>query len=175
MNTKAAPVADLDPGEKQGRTEIQLACFRVENLLYGLDIMRIREIVRPLKITPIPRSPAFVEGVVNLRGAVIPVVDLRRRFDLEIPPVDRHTRVMICSIGGRVVGLQVDEVAEVRRYVRKDIQPAPHFIKGSGAEFFLGVCRRDDDLVMILDLDRILSSEEKIDLAGLGSTSLPAS
>jgi purine-binding chemotaxis protein CheW len=136
--------------------------------------MRIREIVRPLKITRIPRAPAFVEGVVNLRGAVIPVVDLRRRFDLDIPADDRHTRVMICSISGRVVGLQVDEVAEVRRYVRKDVQPAPHFIKGSGAEFFLGVCRHDDDLVMILDLDRILSSTEKIDLAGLGAIAPPA-
>ncbi len=156
--------------EQADRKELQLACFRVGVLHYGLDIMRIREIIRPERITPIPKSPAFVEGVINLRGAVIPVVDLRRRFDLEIPPDDRKTRVIICALAGRILGLQVDEVAEVRRYVRQEIQPAPHFIKGRGAEFFLGVCRRDEDLLMILDLDRVLSSEEKIDLTDLESS-----
>ncbi|TYP00133.1 CheW protein [Geothermobacter ehrlichii] len=152
-----------------GRVEVQLACFRVGHLYYGLDIMRIREVIRPMKITPIPKSPAFVEGVINLRGAVIPVVDMRRRFDLEIPPDGRKTRIMICAVSGRVIGLKVDEVAEVRSYGRGDIQPAPHYIKGPEAEFFLGVCRRDDDLVMILDLEKILSSEEKIDLETLGA------
>ncbi|PNU20025.1 chemotaxis protein CheW [Geothermobacter hydrogeniphilus] len=166
-----SPIVRKDSLEETAevRRELQLACFRVGVLHYGLDIMRIREIIRPLKITPIPKSPTFVEGVINLRGAVIPIVDLRRRFDLDIPADDRRTRIIICALGGRVIGLKVDEVAEVRRYVRQDIQPAPHFIKGRDAEFFLGVCRKDDDLVMILDLDRVLSSEEKIDLADLQS------
>ncbi|RMF46222.1 MAG: purine-binding chemotaxis protein CheW [Deltaproteobacteria bacterium] len=150
------------------RQEIQLACFRVGSLYYGIDILRIREVIRPLRITPIPKAPAFVEGVVNLRGTVIPVVDLRRRFDLEIPEDDRRTRIMICAVYGRIIGLKVDEVAEVRSYGRVDIQPAPHFIKGREAEFFLGVCRRDDDLIMILDLEKILTSEERIDLESVG-------
>lgn len=156
-----------------GRAEIQLACFRVGHLFYGLDIMRIKEVIRPLKITPIPKSPAFVEGVINLRGAFIPVVDLRRRFDLEVPPDGRGTRIMICAVFGRVIGLKVDEVADVRTYGRGDIQPAPHYIKGPGAEFFLGVCRRNDDLVMILDLEKILSSDERIDLETLGAEAEP--
>lgn len=156
-------------GETEARQEIQLACFRVGALFYGLDILRIREVIRPLKITAIPKSPAFVDGVINLRGTVIPVVDLRRRFDLDVPRDDRRTRIMICAVYGRIIGLKVDEVAEVRTYGRGEIQPAPHFIKGRGAEFFLGVCRRGDDLVMILDLEKILTSEERIDLEAIGA------
>jgi len=156
-------VAETD----SSRQEVQLACFRVGDQLYGLNILRIREIVRPQKLRPVPKAPAFIEGVMNLRGAVIPVVDLRRRFDLPVPPHDRKTRTIICAISGRIVGLMVDEVAEVRRYSRQEIQPAPHFLQGRGAEYFLGVCRRDDDLVMVIDLLKILSSEAKIDLPQL--------
>lgn len=149
---------------EKGRKEIQLACFRIGTELYALDIMRIREIIRPQKLTAVPRAPAFIEGVINLRGVVIPVVDMRRRFGQDIPPENRHNRVIICNVIGKILGLMVDEVAEVRRYTRDDIQPAPQFLKGKGAEFFLGVCRRDDELVMVLDLEKILSTEEQIDL-----------
>lgn len=144
------------------RQEIQLACFRVGDQLYGLDILRIREIVRPQKLRPVPKSPAFIEGVMNLRGAVIPVVDLRRRFDLPVPPANRRTRIMISAHSGWIVGLLVDEVTEVRRYSRKEIQPAPHYLKGRGAEFFLGVCRCDEELILILDLEKLLSTDEKV-------------
>jgi len=149
---------------EKGRKEIQLACFRIGTELYALDIMRIREIIRPQKLTAVPRAPAFIEGVINLRGVVIPVVDMRRRFGQDITPENRHNRVIICNVIGKILGLMVDEVAEVRRYTRDDIQPAPQFLKGKGAEFFLGVCRRDDELVMVLDLEKILSTEEQIDL-----------
>lgn len=161
MNEKTDKQAKL---EDKGRKEIQLACFRIGTELYALDIMRIREIIRPQKLTAVPRAPAFIEGVINLRGVVIPVVDMRRRFGQEIPPENRHNRVIICNIVGKILGLMVDEVAEVRRYTRDDVQPAPQFLKGKGAEFFLGVCRRDDELIMVLDLEKILSSEEQIDL-----------
>jgi purine-binding chemotaxis protein CheW len=164
MRTQTVQSRDVLPSQDQGRKEIQLACFRVGDQLYGLDILRIREIVRPQKLRPVPRAPAFIEGVMNLRGAVIPVVDLRRRFELAIPPADRQTRIMISALSGRIVGLLVDEVAEVRRYGRKEIQPAPHFLSGRGAQFFLGVCRKDEDLILILDLEKLLSTDEKFDL-----------
>ena len=150
--------------EGKGRKEIQLACFRIATELYGLDIMRIREIIRPQKLTAVPRAPTFIEGVINLRGVVIPVVDMRRRFGQEIPAGNRHNRIIICNVVGKILGLVVDEVVEVRRYTREEIQPAPQFLKGKGAEFFLGVCRREDELIMVLDLERILSTEEQIDL-----------
>lgn len=155
------------------REEVQLACFRVGEQLYALNIMSIREIIRPLRLTAVPKAPPFIEGVINLRGAVIPVVDLRRRFDLAIPENDRKTRVLITSLQGRILGLQVDDVTEVRRYNRNEVLPAPHFIKGPDAEFFLGVCRREDELILILNLEKILSSEERIDLADLDSSAPP--
>jgi len=163
--TKSAPA---HPEEL--RQEIQLACFRIGTEMYALDILRIKEIIRPQRLTPVPKAPAFIEGVINLRGVVIPVIDLRKRFDQPNTDSDRKTRVIICSLAGKILGLMVDEVAEVRRYSRKEVQPAPKFLKGKGAEFFLGVCRRDDDLVMLLDLERILSSDEKIDLDKIEKT-----
>jgi purine-binding chemotaxis protein CheW len=163
--TKSAPA---HPEEL--RQEIQLACFRIGTEMYALDILRIKEIIRPQRLTPVPKAPAFIEGVINLRGVVIPVIDLRKRFDQPKTDSDRKTRVIICSLAGKILGLMVDEVAEVRRYSRKEVQPAPKFLKGKGAEFFLGVCRRDDDLVMLLDLERILSSDEKIDLDKIEKT-----
>ncbi|PLX93354.1 MAG: chemotaxis protein CheW [Desulfuromonas sp.] len=154
------------------RQEIQLACFRVGEALYALDIMRIKEIIRPQKLTPVPKAPPFVEGVINLRGAVIPVVDLRRRFEQPSVETGRKTRVIICSLSGKILGLVVDEVAEVRRYARHEIQPAPRFLKGRGAQFFLGVCRHNDDLIMLLDLPRILSSDERIDMEAIRESAL---
>ncbi|HAD05388.1 MAG: hypothetical protein A2091_10040 [Desulfuromonadales bacterium GWD2_61_12] len=146
------------------RQEIQLACFRVGEAMYALDILRIKEIIRPQKPTRVPRAPDFVEGVINLRGAVIPIIDLRKRFELNAAENDRRARVIICSLSGKILGLMVDEVAEVRRYGRQEIQPTPQYLKGRGAEFFHGVCRRDDDLIMVIDLERILTSGERMDL-----------
>jgi len=155
---------EAPPNSEELRQEIQLACFRIGTEMYALDILRIKEIIRPQRLTPVPKAPAFIEGVINLRGVVIPVVDLRKRFDQPHTDSDRKTRVIICGLSGKILGLMVDEVSEVRRYSRQEIQPAPKFLKGKGAEFFLGVCRNDEDLIMLLDLEKILSSDEKIDL-----------
>lgn len=149
------------------RQEIQLACFRVGSELYALDIMRIKEIIRPQKLTSIPKAPAFIEGVINLRGSVIPVADMRKRFEQPIEGESRKNRIVICSLGGRAIGLLVDEVVEVRRYSRKEISPAPQFIKGGHAEYFHGVARRADELIMLIDLEKVLSSNEKIELQKL--------
>lgn len=149
------------------RQEIQLACFRVGAEMYALDIMKIKEIIRPLKLTPIPKAPSFIEGVINLRGAVIPVADMRKRFDQPVTENDRKNRIVICSLVGKIIGLLVDEVSEVRRYTRQEIAPAPQFLKGPEAEYFLGVARRDDDFIMLVDLEKVLSSNERIALQKL--------
>jgi purine-binding chemotaxis protein CheW len=155
------------PAREGVRQEIQLACFRIGTEMYALDIMRIREIIRPQRLTPVPMAPPFIEGVINLRGAVVPVVDLRKRFEQPAAGPERRTRILICALAGKVIGLMVDEVDEVRRYTRQEIQPSPQFLRGRGSEFFLGVCRRDDQLVMLIDLEKILSSDERIDLEGI--------
>lgn len=155
------------------RQEVQLACFRLGGELYALDIMKIREIIRPQKLTPVPKAPRFIEGVINLRGTVIPVADLRKRFDQKVGEDTRKNRIIVCSLRGRMVGLLVDEVTEVRRYTRQDLSPAPQFLKGPEAEFFLGVARQNDDLVMLIDLEKVLSNDEKIALDKIGQTPDP--
>lgn len=153
-----------EAGRDGSRQEIQLACFRIGTEMYALDIMRIKEIIRPQRLTPVPKAPPFIEGVINLRGVVVPVVDLRKRFDQPATAPERRTRILICALAGKMIGLLVDEVAEVRRYSRQEIQSAPQYLRGQGSDFFLGVCRRDEQLVMLIDLEKILSSGEKIDL-----------
>ena len=146
------------------RSEVKLACFRVGDQMYSLDILRIKEVIRPLKLTPVPKAPLFIEGVINLRGAVLPIVDLRKRFDQPVGVADSKTRILICVLSGKIIGLIVDEVVEVKSFSRNEIQPAPRFTKGLDVDYFIGVCQRDDDLVMIMNLERILSSDEKINL-----------
>ena len=153
-----------DPELDSLRSEIQLACFRVGDQMYSLDILRIKEVIRPLKLTPVPKAPIFIEGVINLRGAVLPVVDLRKRFDQLVDVADSKTRILISVLSGKIIGLIVDEVVEVKSFSRNEIQPAPRFTKGADTDYFLGVCQRNDDLVMILNLEKILSSDEKINL-----------
>ena len=157
------------PDKKVLREEIQLACFRIGSELYALDIMRIKEIIRPQKLTPIPKAPSFIEGVINLRGVVIPVADLRKRFDQPISEANRKNRIIVCSLTGRIIGLMVDEVTEVKRFGRQEIAPAPQFIDGPEANYFLGVARRDEDLIMLIDLEKVLSSDEKIELQKLAN------
>src|SRR5512133_2062133 len=106
-------------------TEIQLACFRLLDDLYAVDIMRIKEIIRPQKLTPLPKAPAFIEGVINLRGTIIPVVDLRKRFEMQQKELTVFTRLLIVRIAGQSVGLVVDDVTEVITVPLKDIKPPP--------------------------------------------------
>ncbi|MGC3996195.1 MAG: chemotaxis protein CheW [Anaeromyxobacter sp.] len=119
---------------------VQLCTFRVGGEDYAIDIMRVREIIPPAPITPVPRAPAFVEGVVRLRGEVIPVLDVRRRLGLPVAPATRKTKYLIVNVAGRRVGLVVDEVTEVLRIQRAEIRPAPGLVEGGGPRFFLGVC-----------------------------------
>lgn len=166
MDISTSPIS-TDSGstdQETHRTEIKLACFRVGDQLYSLDLLRIKEVIRPLKLTPVPKAPIFIEGVINLRGVVIPVVDLRKRFDQPAAEADTKTRILICVLTGKIIGLIVDEVIEIETFTRNDIQPAPRFIKGQDIDYFLGVCQRNEDLVMIVNLEKILSTEEKIDL-----------
>lgn len=159
------PGAEEPTAGEATRKEIQLACFRVGEQMYALDILRIREVIRPQKLTPVPKAPKFIEGVINLRGAVIPVVDLRKRFDQPVRKGNNKVRTLVCVLGGKIIGLVVDEVVEVKNFARHEIQPAPRFIKGgAGTDYFLGVCQRQDELVMIMNLEKILSTDEKIDL-----------
>jgi len=136
---QAAPPAP-GPGTPADDALVQLCTFRVGGEDYAVDVMRVREIIPPLPITPVPRAPSFVEGVIRLRGEVIPVLDVRRRFGLPAEPPGRKTRFVIVHVAGRRIGLVVDEVCEVVRVPRSDLRPAPHLVGQDGPRFFVGVC-----------------------------------
>jgi purine-binding chemotaxis protein CheW len=152
--------------------QIQLATFFLGREEYALDIMRIKEIIHPLHITPVPKVAAFIEGVIELRGAILPVVDLRKRFDLPAPALGRSGKYVIVGIEGKIVGLVVDGVGEVLRIARVELRPSP-LTSGDAASYFSGVYHGGGRIVLILDIDRILSSEEKISLAGLARGGTP--
>lgn len=120
----------------------QLCTFRVGGEDYAIDIMRLREVIRPVPITPVPRAPPFVEGVFRVRGEVIPLLDVRKRFGLPASPPTRATRYLVVNVAGRRIGLLVDQVCEVVRVPRGEIRPAPE-LTGGGPRFFLGVCGGD--------------------------------
>ena len=141
-------------------SEIQVACFKLMDDLYAVDIMRINEIIRPQKLTALPKAPSFIEGVINLRGTVIPVVDLRKRFDMPPRPSSASTRLLIIRVAGQALGLVVDDVTEVITVPVKDIKPPPTVADGMAVYYLLGVCLAGDVLVMLLDIDKLLTTNE---------------
>jgi purine-binding chemotaxis protein CheW len=140
---------------------VQLAAFRVGGEEYVVDIMRVREIIRPQVLTPVRKGPRFVEGVLNLRGAVIPVVDLRRRFDL--PPSEAPGRkIVILAVQARIIGLMVDNVTEVVRVPKSSIRPAPGLLDPRAAPFFLGVCHHKGRTLVLLNIRNVVAHDGPI-------------
>lgn len=152
-----------------GNESLQVACFVVGAEEYALDIMRIKEIINPVKVTQVPRSPEFIEGIIELRGAFLPVVDLRKRFALPRTDPTRDTKYIIVSLEGRIVGLVVDKVIQVKWVSADTVSDAPSMAVGDNARFFSGVAKWDDHIVMLMNLDEILSSVEKEQLLGMQS------
>lgn len=148
---------------------LQVACFHVGAEEYGLDIMRIKEIINPVAITPVPRAPEFIEGIIELRGAFMPVVDLRKRFELDAEDPTRETKYVIVGLEGRIIGLIVDRVTEVRHIDADAVSAPPDFALRAEARFWEGVVKQDDRIIMLVDLDQILSATEKAELRQLES------
>ena len=140
---------------------LQLVSFNLGDEEYGVDILRVQEINRMVHITRVPKAPEFVEGVINLRGKVIPIVDLRKRFGLVAKPHDKNTRIIVVDIDGRTVGLIVDGVSEVLRFSMDTIEPPPPMVTGVDAEYIWGVGKLEDRLLILLDLSKVLANEEK--------------
>lgn len=147
--------------DKHAAAEEHLAVFKLAGEYHALEITRIREIIRWRSITPLPRSPEFVEGLIDLRGHVIPVVDLRKRLQLEAAPVDRQTRIVVVESGSQMIGLVVDAVVEIVRVPGESVEPVPDLVAtGPNAGAFRGVANVRDRLVILLNLERLLHTEE---------------
>ena len=153
-------------GEERGEEFSQLVTCRVDREEYAIDILSVQEINRMVEITRVPKAPSFVEGVINLRGRIIPVLDLRRRFGLPEAEHTEGSRIVVVTVRGRVIGLIVDCVMEVLRIPKSRIEPPPSMGSTAGTEFTQGVGKINDRLLTVLDLDRLLATSENGALAG---------
>ncbi len=152
--------------EQKGQSSelLQLVSFIMGNEEFGVDILFVHEINRMLQITKVPNSPDFVEGVINLRGRVIPVIDLRRKLGMDRKPHDKNTRIIVVEVDGKTVGFIVDAVNEVLRIPKNITEAPPELVTGINSEFIKAVGKLDDRLLILLDLEKIISSEQKAQL-----------
>ncbi len=163
-------MADISGKTEEGK--IKFAVFSIGAVEFALDIMRIKEIVKPLKITIIPKAPRFIEGVINLRGIIIPIVDLRKRFGVKITETPLSSeRIIIARLNGKIIGLIVDLVSDVISMGKGDISPPPEIVKGVSAQFIKGLGKIGSRLILLMDMDRILTVSEKISLKSSSSDS----
>ena len=140
--------------------EMQLVVFDVAHEHYGLDIAAVESIIKMQAITAVPRAPAFVEGVTNLRGKVLPVIDLRRRFGLEATEPTRETRIVVVELNHVSVGMIVDGVSEVLRVGEDSIEPPSPIVTTVDSAFIRGIAKVGERLIILLDLNYVLTLEE---------------
>jgi purine-binding chemotaxis protein CheW len=138
--------------------ETQLVVFDLASEFYGVDIGDVREIIRMQNVTRVPGTPVYMEGVINLRGKVVPVVDLRRRLDLKVKPQTKESRIVVMDIGGKDVGVIVDGVTEVLRIPLSSVEPPSQMIANSDSAYLRGIAKLGDKLVILLDLDKVLAN-----------------
>ncbi len=138
----------------------QIVSFRLANEEYGVDIMRAQEIIMMGQITRMPEVPDFICGLINLRGHVIPIVDLRKRFGLPVKENDEHTRIIVVNVNSRTIGIVVDAVTEVLRISADQIEPPPSSVAGIDHDYIRGLVKLQDKLLILLNIDRILSRED---------------
>ena len=151
--------------ERQEETT-QIIIFKLGEEEFGVDILQVREIEElDQGITRVPKAPPFVEGVINLRGEIIPIVDLRVRFGLTLPELGLNSRVIIVEVGEALVGMLVDAVVEVLRIPVSAIEPPPPITKGVDSYYLAGVAKLDERLIVLLNLERTLSPEEEKELS----------
>ena len=155
----------MDATQRRDDELLQLVTFSTGDEEFGVDILRVQEIIRTMAITKVPKAPEFVEGVINLRGKVIPIIDLRRRFGLQSKAHDKHTRIIVIEINTMIVGFVVDSVSEVLRIPASTVEPPPPVVAGLESEYIGGVGKLEDRLLILLDLDRLLS---RADIEALG-------
>ena len=143
---------------------IQVVSFHLGSEEYGVDISQVQEIIRMVEITHVPRAPRFMEGVINLRGQLIPIIDLRTRFAMPRADQTKSTRIVVTEIGNKKVGIIVDSVSEVINIPIEQVEDAPDMIAGVGTEYIQGVGKVGERLIILLDLTMVITGEEKAQL-----------
>ena len=143
---------------------LQLVSFKIDDAEFGVDILRVQEINKMMELTVVPNTPDFIEGVVNLRGRIIPVINLRSRLGLNVKEYDSETRIIVVDLHDKTIGFIVDEVKEVLRIPKSITEPPPEIVSGVDSEYITAIGKLEDRLLILLDLTKILSNNEKEEL-----------
>lgn len=143
---------------------LQWVTFRLEGETYGINVMQVQEVLRYTEIAPVPGAPAYVLGIINLRGNVVTVIDTRNRFGLGPAEISDNTRIVIIEADKHVVGILVDAVAEVVYLRQSEIETAPNVGNEESAKFIQGVCHKNNELLILVDLDKLLTDQEWADM-----------
>ncbi|WNO61773.1 chemotaxis protein CheW [Rheinheimera sp. MMS21-TC3] len=146
---------------------LQWVTFKLQEETYGINVMQVQEVLRYTEIAAVPGSPDYVVGIINLRGNVVTVIDTRTRFGLESAEVTDNSRIVIIEAEKQVIGILVDSVAEVVYLKQSDIDTAPNVGTDESARFIQGVSNRDDELLILVDLNKLLSEEEWDDIGAI--------
>jgi len=141
-------------------TVLQWVTFRLANETYGINVMQVQEVLRYTEIAPVPGAPSYVLGIINLRGNVVTVIDTCQRFGLPPIEITDNTRIVIIETRHQVIGILVDSVAEVVYLRKSEIETTPNVGNDESAKFIQGVCHRDGELLILVDLDKLLGDEE---------------
>lgn len=158
MESQQLYIEDLK--ELKDEDMLQLVGFKLGDEEYAIDVLKIQEIIRLVEITSVPRTENYIMGVMNLRGKVIPVVDLRVRFNLEKSDFDKKTRIIVVRFEKENIGFVVDEVTQVIRINKSMIEPTPPLVGSIGQEYILGICKYDERLIILLDIDTLIYEDK---------------
>lgn len=146
---------------------LQYVTFRLEDETYGINVMQVQEVLRVTEIAPVPGAPHYVLGIINLRGNVVTVIDTRERLGLGAKDMDESTRIVIIEVDKQVVGILVDAVAEVVNLHASEIESAPSVGNDESSKYIQGVASRDGELLILVDLNKLLNDEEWAELGSL--------
>lgn len=156
---------ETDKNNQNNGELLQLVSFVIGTEEFGIDILLVQEINRMIDITSVPNSPDYVKGVINLRGKVIPVIELRKKLGLEKREFDKDTRIVVVDVLGKTIGFIVDSVNEVLRISKDTTEPPPEMVSGVNSKYITAVGKLEDKLLILLDLEKVLSDEETLEAA----------
>lgn len=146
---------------------LQWVTFRLDDETYGINVMQVQEVLRYTEITPVPGAPGYVLGIINLRGNVVTVIDTRQRFGLDPAPITDNTRIVIIEVDRQVVGILADSVAEVVYLRQSEIETAPNVGNEESAKFIQGVCNKNGELLILVDLEKLMTDDEWSELESI--------
>lgn len=141
-------------------SSLQIVCFKIGNEEYGIDILQVQEILKLPRVTKLPKSKPYIMGVIDLRGKVLPIVDLSKRFGIDSNRDTENSRAIVVNISGKRVGLGIDSVSHVIKVGANDIEPPPPVVRGISGKYIVGIAKMEDGFIVVLDINQMFSTEE---------------